>query len=378
MPHKTGMLILTLLILGLTANGCGSSTEKSKSGDNKKKTDDKEKTDNSGSAASKKPVFSLAWSEYPSWSVFGVAHEKGLINGKRGQLGPIETKWGIDIELMELAYDPCIQLYSSGSCDAVCITNMDVLAPSLTRDSVAIMPTSTSIGADACIVVGISDVKELRKHKVYGLAKSVSEYCFVRNLELQGEKEGDHQFSDMQPDAAALALQAKRAGTQAIVVWNPFVQQTLKTNKDARILFDSTTIPEEIIDMVVVAKSSLQKPGGTDFAHAVVETYYEFNKLLADPAQRQGMLVALGEKFSSLDADEMEECVQKTVFYKTPDEGLGLFAGDKFPKTMNMVAAFCQQHEIVSEQPKFAFGSKAAEGIHVRFDPSFMQHFKKK
>src|SRR5262249_27064407 len=97
------------------------------------------------------PTFSLAWSEYPSWSVFGVAHEKKLIDGAAGKQGPIEQKWGVDIELRERAYDPCIQEYSASSCVAVCITNMDVLAPSLTRDSVAIMPTSTSIGADACI-----------------------------------------------------------------------------------------------------------------------------------------------------------------------------------------------------------------------------------
>ena len=26
------------------------------------------------------PSFSLAWSEYPSWSTFGVAHEEGLVD----------------------------------------------------------------------------------------------------------------------------------------------------------------------------------------------------------------------------------------------------------------------------------------------------------
>ena len=43
------------------------------------------------------PSFSLAWSEYPSWSVFGVADVTGIINGKKGELGPVEEKWGIDI-----------------------------------------------------------------------------------------------------------------------------------------------------------------------------------------------------------------------------------------------------------------------------------------
>ncbi len=148
-----------------------------------------------GTTEAGKPVFTLAWSEYPSWSVFGVAHAKKLINGAEGQMSELELKWGVDIVLKQLTYDACITQYGSGQADAVCITNMDILSPALGRASVAICPTSTSAGADACIVVGIDDVKALREHKVYGLDKSVSEYCFVRNLELLGEKESDHKFT---------------------------------------------------------------------------------------------------------------------------------------------------------------------------------------
>ena len=108
-----------------------------------------------------KGSFSLAWSEYPSWSVFGVAHERGLIDKAANKRGTIEEKWNIDIVLMQQDYDTCITSYSSGAVDAVCITNMDILAPSLGRDSVAILPTSTSDGADACIVTGIEDIDGL-------------------------------------------------------------------------------------------------------------------------------------------------------------------------------------------------------------------------
>ena len=34
-----------------------------------------------GGAMADPPSFSLAWSEYPSWSAFGVAHEYKLIHG---------------------------------------------------------------------------------------------------------------------------------------------------------------------------------------------------------------------------------------------------------------------------------------------------------
>lgn len=329
----------------------------------------------SGAWAAQTPSFSLAWSEYPSWSAFGVAHEFELIDGKKGALGPIEKKWGVDIELKEADYEPCMIMYGAGKCDAVCITNMDALNPALTRKSVAILPTSTSYGADACIVTGgITDVKQLRGKKVYGLAKTVSEYCYVRNLELLGEKESDHLFTNMDPSAAAIAMQTRQAGYDAIVVWNPFVLETLNKRKDARVLFDSTTIPGEIIDMVVMAQSSLDKPGGEAFAHAVIDTFYALNRRMADPKTHDETLVALGEKFSNLNLQSMRKVVKQTQFYSTPKAGLEVLAGKKLPEIMNVVVKFCVDHEVVPKAPTVGYGARSqAADVQFRFDPTYIK-----
>src|SRR5262245_44071583 len=132
------------------------------------------------------PSFSLAWSEYPSWSVFGVAHSLKLIDGAPGQQGAIEKKWNVDIALKEAEYDPCLTMYGAAQCDAVCITTLDALNPSLSRPSVVILPTSTSFGADALLVPKtIISVKKLRGKKITGLAMRVSEYCINRIIEFQ-------------------------------------------------------------------------------------------------------------------------------------------------------------------------------------------------
>ncbi len=341
-------------------------------------------------SAAEAPSFSLAWSEYPSWSTFGVAHEMGLINGKKGEMGPIEKKWNVDIELKEAEYDPCMMMYGSGKCDAVCITNMDVLNPSLSVPSVAIFPTSTSYGGDACIVTGdIKDVKQLRNKNVYGLAKTVSEYCFVRNLELLGEKEKDYKFTNMDPGAAATAMQQKQAGYNAIVVWNPMLLETLNKRKDAKVLFDSSKIPGEIIDMVVVSQKTLDQPGGANFAKAIAETYYEVCKKMENPETRDATLLALGEKFSHLDIKSMQKVVQQTKFYKTPKMGLDLFTGGKsFPgdevkdqpkiqDIMKKVVEFCVSHEITPSDPGVGYGTKAdAPKARLRLDPSFIKEIK--
>lgn len=308
------------------------------------------------------PAFTLAWSEYPSWSVFGVADEKGIIDGKAGAMEGIEKKWNVDIVLNQADYDPCIQQYGTSTADAVCITNMDILAPSVSRPGVAIMPTSTSVGADACIAVGIKSIDELKGVPTHGLEKSVSQYCFERVLELEGKKPADFPFQQMDPGTAATAMQASQASVRSIMVWNPFVMQTLRKRTDSKVLFDSSKIPEEIIDMVVVGKDSLDKPGGKRFAYALLETFYEVNRLLADPKSGDDTLVALGAKFSQLGLDDMKLVVKQTQFYKSPGDALKLVEGDKFRKqTMPAVIEFCVSHGICDKKPTVSFGDSSSQ-----------------
>ncbi len=354
---------VTLALLGAVLVGCG---DKPKAG--------------TGAGPGEKPSFSLAWSEYPSWSVFGVAAEKGLINGEKGKLGKIEEKWGVDIKLELLEYEPCINAYQAKSCDAVCITNMDVLNPSLSRKSVAVLPTSTSVGADACLVdETIKEVPDLKKTEVKGLKESVSQYVFVRCLEKRKEKEADYKFSNMDPGDAAKAMQSNVKDIHAIMVWNPFTLQTLKSRKDVKVLFDSSEIPEEVIDMVVIGEDVLSKPGGPEFACAIIDCYYEFNKMLQDPTQRDELLKALGKKFSSLDVEEMKKATEQTRFYKTPDAALTLFTGEPFPKTMKGVVDFYMDHKILKTAPTYGFGDATkAKDVNLRFDPTYIQKVKDK
>lgn len=326
------------------------------------------------------PSFSLAWSEYPSWSVFGVASELKLIDGAQGKQGSIEKKWNVDIVLKEAEYDPCLTMYGASQCDAVCITTLDALNPSLSRPSVVILPTSTSYGADALIVSkSVTDIKQLKGKKIHGLAKSVSEYCFNRNVELLGGKPADYKFTNMDPGAAAVAFQQKQAEIEAIIVWNPFVLETLNKRKDAHVLFDSTKIPNEIIDSVVVAQASLDKAGGKDFACAVIDTYYAVNKRLADASTRDDTLIAIGEKFSHLDLNAMKKVVQQTKFYGTPKEALDILTGAEIKSLTAKVTDFCVKQEITPSAPKVGYGTKAEAGdVNLRLDPSYIKMVQEK
>jgi len=317
--------------------------------------------------------FVFVWSEYPSWSVFGVAEDMGLINGKVGEQGSLEKKYGIDIDMRGIDYDGCLTAYSTGTADAVCITNMDILSPSLGRTSVAILPTSTSDGADACIVTSnITSVDDLKGKPSHGLEATVSQYMFERVLEDMGKDPKEFPFKQLDPQQAANAMQNRQKDMESIVVWNPFVIQTVRAlNGDAKVLFDSTKIPEEIVDMVVVGDDSLKKPGGDKFAQAIVEAFYAVNAKIDGADTRDETLIAVGQQFAKLPLEDMKEIVKQTKFYNTPEAGMAIFNRADFQtEIMPKVVEFCASHDIVATKP--SIGYQAGGGEQLKFDTSFM------
>lgn len=302
-----------------------------------------------------------------------MADEVGLINGKAGELGSIEKKHNVDIVLQLAGYDACITLYGNSKADAVCITNIDILGASSSRNSVAILPTSTSAGADACIAGGVGSIEELAGKTTRGLEKSVSQYAFERCLEKLGKNPADYPFSNMDPEQAAQAFQGKDANVTSIMVWNPFVMQSLRSRADAKVLFSSDSIQEEIIDMVVVGKDALDRPGGKAFADAILETFYAMNKRMADPTTSDSTLIGIGARFAKLELDDMKTIVQQTKFYGDPKVAKELFASEKFQKeTMPLVSKFCVKYGLTPTPVEISFGD--AKGV-MEFDTKYLDAY---
>ena len=320
------------------------------------------------------PSFTIAVSEYPSWSgTFLTACDIGLIDGAKGKMGPLETKWKVDIVVKDTDYDSCITLFVNGNVDAACLTNIDSLAPSVTRKAVAILPTSTSAGADACLVQpDITAVTDLKGIAVRGLAASVSEYAFDKGLEALGENPKDYTFENLDPVQVGVVLQTGRI--KAGVTWNPVVIETLKANPKIKRLFDSSLIKGHIIDMVTASRESLEKEGGKAFACAVADTYYTVCKLMQDPKTRDKTLISMGKRFANLGLEDMRVIVRETQFYATPKDALALFQGKELPAVMkDHIVPWTQEKGLVEKDklPKLAFGNDATAALC--FDPQYIE-----
>jgi hypothetical protein len=367
------------------------------------------------------PVVHIAVSEYISWSTFIVAGNvknrsgKPLINPKEGApYGSIEDEYKIDYVVDETDYGSCITNYVSGKADAVCITNVDVLGPCLSVRSVSLAPTSTSYGADKCLVEpSIKNMKDLRGVPVYGLGKSVSEllqYCGALHF---GEDPGQHVFMNMDPGDASLALQ--NGTIRACNVWNPIALQTMASRKDVVEFFNSTIIPGHIVDMIVMSQKTLDKPYGSRAACGLLSVQYTICRQLANPRLQDAMLLALSKKFSNLDLAQMNIAARNCRFYSTPAQGIHLFdsCGPAFPwkkevkdtsdlfsnkgfnpnstevttktfrEIMDIVVPICDKIGMISPLPDvtveservtIGYGTREqAPDVRLRFDTSYMK-----
>lgn len=318
--------IATFALIALAAIGCGKPKEET-------------------------PVFRLSPSEYTSWSVFMVAGKLDLINPEAGKLGSLEKKHGVDIELKVADYDTCITLYAGGQVDAVCITNIDALNPALGRSSTAILPNSTSDGADIVITSGLT-LDDLKAHQTetFMLTKSVSHLVFHEALKAKGFDPKDFKVSHLDPGAAATAIQNPSGKVKSICVWNPFALTCLK-NKNTTSVLSSKELPGWVIDSVVVGDDSLAKPGGDAFAKCVCEAYYEVKKRIDDPATEKETLAILGEVgigdvSETLSYEDMKTCVTQTKLFSAK-EGIELFKSDAFKTTMGKIVESCKEIEIL-------------------------------
>ena len=93
----------------------------------------------------------------------------------------------------------------------------------------------------------------------------MSHYLLARALDTVKLKEKD--ISVVNTSDADIVAAYKASGTTALVPWNPQLSEILNGNPDATLVFDSSKIPGEIIDMTVINTAVLKK--SPQFAKAV-------------------------------------------------------------------------------------------------------------
>ena len=190
-------------------------------------------------------TYRIAWSHYTGWEPWEYARNSGILD-------KWAKKYGIKIQLDLINdYIESINLYTGGAYQGCVMTNMDALTiPAVGGvDSTALILGDFSNGNDGIVMKKGNSVKDLKGREVKLVELSVSHYLLARALSLNRMKERDIKLINTSDADIAAIFTVDDNG--AAVTWNPPLMQC-RNVKGAKLVFDSSKIPGEIIDMMVV------------------------------------------------------------------------------------------------------------------------------
>jgi NitT/TauT family transport system substrate-binding protein len=323
----------------------------------------------SPSHAAEKKDFKVAWSIYVGWMPWGYAAESGIVK-------KWADKYGITIEVKQFNdYVESINQYTAGAFDAVTITNMDALSIPAAGgvDTTALIVGDFSNGNDALILKGKDRLEDIKGQDVNLVEYSVSHYLLARGLESIKLVEKD--IKVVNTSDADMAAAFKTPEVTAVVTWKPIVS-TILESPDAHNVFDSSKIPGEIIDLMVVNTEVLKD--NPKFGKALAGIWYDTMAALAsDPKAKEAMAQASGT-----DLKGFEEQLATTQLFADPKGAVAFTTSGDLKTTTERVSQFLFDKALLGKDAKSAgaigvefpdksvFGDK--DNVKFRYDATYM------
>lgn len=317
--------------------------------------------------------FKVCWSIYVGWMPWGYGAEQKIVD-------KWAKKYGIEIDVVQINdYIESINQYTAGGFDACTMTNMDALTIPAAGgvDSTALVVGDFSNGNDGVVLKAYDDLKEIKGQTVNLVELSVSHYLLARGLESVGMSEADVQVVNTS-DADMVAV-FPTAGVTSVVTWNPLLSEILEM-PGANKVFDSSDIPGEIIDLLVINTETLK--ANPKLGKALTGAWYEIMATMSDSgkkgiAARTAMGVASGTDLAGYEAQ-----LASTEMFYDPADAVEFTNSAKLKETMKNVAEFSFAHGLLGEgapdagfigieTPAGVFGNPG--NIKFRFDPTYMQ-----
>ncbi len=314
--------------------------------------------------------YKIAWSHYAGWEPWEVARHENILD-KWAKKYDIE----IQIDLIN-DYIESINLYTGGAYHGCTMTNMDALTIPATGgvDSTALIIGDFSNGNDGIILKNGSTVRDLKARKIMLVELSVSHYLLARALEQNNLTERDLFLTNTSDADIAAVFAADPNG--AAVTWNPPLMQC-RNVKGAKLVFDSSKIPGEIIDMMVVrtdAPESLKK--------ALVGAWYETMALISGKTRAAKRAISYMGKFAGGTEAEFRAQLRTTAMFYRAADSIAFVKSDKLKKTMEYVRTFCFEHGLYGDADSkdfvgilFPDGSVIGDksNIKLRFDAKYIR-----
>lgn len=323
--------------------------------------------------ASARDSFKVCWSIYAGWMPWAYGVEQGIVQ-------KWADKYDIDIEVVQFNdYIESVNQYSVGEFDACSITNMDTLTIPAAGgvDNTVLIINDYSNGNDGLVLKGKNSLAEIKGQRVNLVELSVSHYFLARALETVGLSERDIQVVNTS-DADMVAIYGTPEVT-AVATWNPPLGEILSM-PDSNQVFDSSMIPGEILDMLVVKTEVLEEH--PELGKALTGAWFELVALMHAGDERAKEAKNFMAQAAGTDLAGYEAQLATTAMFLTPDEALEFTNSPALLDTMQKVAEFSFDHGLLGEgapdagyigieTPSGVYGNH--DNIKLRFSPDWLQ-----
>ncbi len=324
--------------------------------------------------ADTKKDFKVAWSIYVGWMPWDVIESQKIMD-------KWANKYGINVEIVQINdYIESINQFSAGEFDGCTMANTDALGIPAAGgvDSTSLIIGDFSNGNDVVISKDAKSIKELKGTNVNLVELSISHYLLARGLEKNGMSEKD--ITVVNTSDADMVSAYTTADVSSVVTWKPQVSEILAMPK-ANNLFNSSNIPGEIIDLMVVNTQTLKD--NPAFGKALVGAWYEMMALMNTDTKEAKDAKTIMAKASGTDLAGFEDQLKTTNMYYNPADAVKFNNSEDIVKTMEFVAKFSFDHGLYGEGAsdygfvgiEFPNGKVVGDkgNIKLRFDDTYMK-----
>jgi len=324
-------------------------------------------------AQTERDSFQVCWSIYVGWIPWDYGDTQGIVD-------KWADKYDISIDVVQINdYIESINQYTAGQYDGCTMTNMDALTIPAAGgvDSTALIVGDFSDGNDGIVLKNNDSLADIEGQKVNLVELSVSHYLLARALESVGLSERDIDVENTSDADLVAAYQTD--DVTAVATWNPLLS-TLTAQPDANPVFDSSQIPGEIIDLMVVNTDTLK--ANPALGKALTGAWYEIMATMhGDDDAGKKARAYMGEVAGTDRAGFERQLDATRMFYQAAD-ALAFVNSEQLKTTMQRVAEFSFQHGLLGagapdagfvgvQTPSGVYGLNS--NIQLRFDPAYMQ-----
>ncbi len=333
-----------------------------------------------GRASAQAPTFTIGWSVYAGWNPYFYMQKAGILK-------KWADKYGIVIKVQRFDYAASLDSFVAKNIDACAMTNMEALdlPASSGVDTSVIITGDYSNGNDAVLVRNGLTFPQLPGHRVMLVEKTVSEYLLERGMVLsgQGSKLGGLKLLNTSDSDIAPAFLSDRSD-EAVVTWKPLVSQIL-ADKSVHSIFDSSQIPGEILDLLVVRTEVLNRPDGSGqrFAKAINGAWFETMQRLTTAGPQQAEALKGSAAASGDSVDSYREQLKTTALFSTPKAATDFTVSPVLKQKMDLVRQFCFTHGLLGKETKsvddvaIQYPDGSVQGrkdrVRLRFNADYMK-----